>query len=72
MPDLAMIDSDVDGKVMRYAPVKLTPAGIPVYDIQHGEAIVDGAQPRTLRWRRTSALFAVGHSNDHRAHALCP
>ena len=44
MPDLAMIDSFVDGKVMRYAPAKFTPAGVPVYDIQHGEAIVDAAQ----------------------------
>jgi hypothetical protein len=47
MPDLAMIDSNVDGKAMRYAPVKLTPVGIPVYDIQHGEVIVDGAQPQS-------------------------
>jgi len=44
MPDLAMIDSFVDGKVMRYAPAKFTPAGVPVYDIQHGEAVADGAQ----------------------------
>jgi hypothetical protein len=44
MPDLAMIDSFVDGKVMRYIPVKFTPAGVPIYDIQHGEAIADGAQ----------------------------
>jgi hypothetical protein len=44
MPDLAMIDSVVDGKAMRYVPVRLTPAGIPVYDIQHGEVVADGAQ----------------------------
>ena len=44
MPDLAIVDSDVDGKAMRYAPVRLTSTGIPVYDILHGQAIVDGAQ----------------------------
>jgi len=47
MPDLAMIDSYVDGKAMRYAPQKFTAAGVPVYDIAHGETIVDGAQPRS-------------------------
>jgi hypothetical protein len=47
MPDLAMIDSFVDGKAMRYAPVRFTPEGIPVYDLRSGEVIVDGAQPRS-------------------------
>jgi hypothetical protein len=47
MPDLAMVNSFVDGKAMRYAPVKLTPEGIPVYDLLHGQVIVDGAQPRS-------------------------
>ena len=46
MPDLAMIDSFVDGKAMRYAPARLTPEGVPVYDLRSGRVIVDGAQPR--------------------------
>jgi hypothetical protein len=46
MPDLAMIDSFVDGKAMRYAPVKLTPAGVPIYDLHSGQVIVDGVQQR--------------------------
>jgi hypothetical protein len=44
MPDLAIIDEFVNGKTMRYAPVKFTPAGVPVYDIHAGETLVDGAQ----------------------------
>jgi DNA-binding beta-propeller fold protein YncE len=47
MSDLAMIDSYVDGKAMRYVPIRLTPEGVPVYDLQHGEAIIDGAQQRS-------------------------
>jgi hypothetical protein len=46
MPDLAMIDSFVDGKAMRYAPVRFTAEGIPVYDLHSGQVIVDGAQQR--------------------------
>lgn len=45
MPDLSLVDSFVDGKAMRYAPVKFTPEGIPVYDIHSGQVIADGAQP---------------------------
>ena len=41
-----MLDSFVDGKSMRYDPVRLTPAGIPVYDLGKGTVLVDGAQKR--------------------------
>jgi hypothetical protein len=44
MPDLAMMDAFVDGKAIRYAPVKVTPAGVPVYDLHDGSVILDGAQ----------------------------
>ncbi|WP_263351578.1 hypothetical protein [Acidicapsa acidisoli] len=44
MPDLAMIDSYVDGKAMRYEPVKRTPTGVPIYDLRAGQVVVDGAQ----------------------------
>ena len=47
MPDLAMIDSFVDGKAMRYTPSKFTPSGIPIYDLHAGQVIVDGAQQRS-------------------------
>jgi hypothetical protein len=43
-PGPVILDAAVDGKAMRYAPVKVTPAGVPVYDLYHGEAIVEGAQ----------------------------
>lgn len=39
-----MLDSVVDDKAMRFAPVRVTPAGIPVYDLQQGTVVVDGAQ----------------------------
>lgn len=45
MPALAMYDSVVDGKATRFIPVRITPEGVPVYDINHGETLVDGAQP---------------------------
>jgi hypothetical protein len=44
MPDLAMIDAFEDGRAMRYAPVSFSPAGIPFYDLQHGEVIATGVQ----------------------------
>jgi hypothetical protein len=44
MPDLGMIDADVDGKVMRYAPGKVTTAGVPVYEIDKGSIVAEGAQ----------------------------
>lgn len=47
MPDLALIDSFVDGKAIRYSPVRFTPEGVPVYDLKAGQVIVDGAQPRS-------------------------
>ncbi len=39
-----MLDSAVDDKAMRYAPTRVTPAGIPVYDLGEGTVVVDGAQ----------------------------
>jgi len=42
--NLAMYDAIVDGKATRFAPVKVTAEGIPIYDIHKGEVIVDGAQ----------------------------
>ena len=39
-----MLDSYVDGKAMRYAPVRMTDAGIPVYDLNHGAVVAAGAQ----------------------------
>ncbi len=44
MPDLSLVDSYVDGKAMRYTPVKFTAAGVPVYDIHSGQVVADGAQ----------------------------
>jgi hypothetical protein len=44
MPDLAMMDAFVDGKATRYAPIRVTSAGVPVYDLESGVVIVDGAQ----------------------------
>jgi len=43
-PDLAMVASYVDGKAIRYAPAQMTPAGVPVYDIRHGQIIVEDVQ----------------------------
>jgi hypothetical protein len=43
MPDMAMIDSDAAGKVMRFTP-KFTAEGIPTYDLNTGKAVADGAQ----------------------------
>jgi len=42
-----MLDSVVDDKAMRYVPVRVTPAGIPVYDLGQGTVVVDGAQKPT-------------------------
>ena len=39
-----MLDSAVDDKAMRYAPTRVTPAGVPVYDLGEGTVVVDGAQ----------------------------
>jgi len=44
MPDLGLIDADVDGKVMRYVPAKVTTAGVPVYEIGKGAAVAEGAE----------------------------
>ena len=39
-----MLDSYVDGKAMRYAPVRMTDSGIPVYDLNRGTVVAAGAQ----------------------------
>jgi hypothetical protein len=39
-----MLDAVVDDKAMRYAPTRVTPAGIPFYDLNEGTVVVDGAQ----------------------------
>jgi hypothetical protein len=39
-----LLDAAVEGKTMRYDPVRLTPNGIPVYDLQKGTVLVNGAQ----------------------------
>lgn len=39
-----MINANVDGKAMLYAPVKMTPSGIPVYDLHEGTVLVHGTQ----------------------------
>lgn len=44
MPDLALVDSYVDGKAIRYAPVRFTDEGVPVYDLHSGQTIVTGVQ----------------------------
>ena len=46
MPDLAMVDSLVDGKAMRYLPARVTAAGVPVYDLHAGQVVAEGAQPK--------------------------
>ena len=38
------LNSYVDGKAMRYRPVKMSAAGIPSYNLSNGEVIADGAQ----------------------------
>jgi hypothetical protein len=44
MPDLAMMIAFVDGKSIRYAPTRITPAGVPIYDIHSGVVVAVGAQ----------------------------
>jgi sugar lactone lactonase YvrE len=44
MPDLSVVDSFVDGNARRYAPVRFTPTGVPVYDLHSGQVIAEGAQ----------------------------
>ncbi len=47
-PDLAFIDALVEGKAVRYAATRATPAGIPIYDLKAGKVIAEGAQkPRS-------------------------
>ncbi len=43
-PGLAFVASRVDDTAIRYAPVRFTAAGAPVYDLAKGEALFHGAQ----------------------------
>jgi len=47
MPDLAFLESRVDDRTMRFAPVRFTAAGVPVYDLERGQVLLTGAQPPT-------------------------
>jgi hypothetical protein len=48
MPDLTVAASYVAGKAIRYVPTKITPAGVPTYDLSQAIVIADGAQlPRS-------------------------
>jgi len=42
--NLAMYDAIVDGKAIRFSPVTITADGVPIYDINKGEVIAEGAQ----------------------------
>ena len=44
MPDLSFVESRVDEQTVRFAPLRYTPGGAPVYDLAHGQALVTGAQ----------------------------
>jgi hypothetical protein len=46
-PGLAFAVSRVDDAAMRYAPVRFTDAGVPVYDLAKGETLFHGAQKPT-------------------------
>ena len=43
-PGPVMLVAKVDGKAMRFVPTRVTADGIPVYDLNHGDAVLDGAQ----------------------------
>jgi hypothetical protein len=47
MPDLSFAAASVDGRAVRYAPRRFTGRGVPVYDLERGETLVDGAQAAT-------------------------
>ncbi len=44
MEDLAFVVSRVDDRLMRFAPVRFTEKGVPVYDLAAGETLGTGAQ----------------------------
>ena len=44
MPDLSLLAARIDGKVMRFAPLSFSPQGVPLYAIDKGEVVLDGAQ----------------------------
>jgi hypothetical protein len=43
-PGLAFVAARVDDVALRYAPVRVTDAGVPVYDLAKGETLFRGAQ----------------------------
>jgi hypothetical protein len=47
MPDLSIVASRVDDRAVRFAPLRFTDRGAPVYDLAHGETLVAGAQTPT-------------------------
>jgi hypothetical protein len=44
MPDLAFVESRVDDKAMRYAPISFTSQGVPLYAFDAGQAVATGVQ----------------------------
>lgn len=44
MPDLAVTESQLGGRAVRFAVKKFTPGGAPIYDIAGGEVLAEGAQ----------------------------
>ncbi len=45
---LAVYDAYVDGKANRYAPTRVTPEGVPIYDLDNPAVVAEGAQiPRS-------------------------
>lgn len=47
MPDLALVASRIDGVATRFAPKKFTDKGVPIYDFNAGEVLLEGAQSPT-------------------------
>jgi hypothetical protein len=44
MSDLSFVESRVDAKAMRYAPVGYTAQGVPLYDLKSGQTLAAGVQ----------------------------
>ncbi|MBV9467990.1 MAG: hypothetical protein JOZ57_01945, partial [Abitibacteriaceae bacterium] len=47
MPDLSFLVTNVSGQAMRYAPVRFTSTGLPLYDAAHGQVMATGSQHPT-------------------------
>ena len=77
MPDLALVDSRLDGNTVRFAPARFTARGVPVYDLAAGQPLATEVHGPTSSGGDQALVHPNGWTvlsvapKPYAAHSLC-